>query len=247
MLYPPSPRRTAALTGVGMLIAAAATAGSAEAAILRGTVVHRNARARSFVVADRAGDLYAIHAARRPRPGSAITVSVRKLANGTYAARWIRTGAYRPHAHVRLHGVVSFVDLRRGTFTLSARGVSMLVRVGRARTARAADALPPVGTSVTTTGSVDDQGDLNEQTIEAEGATSTFDVEGTVLAVDTSAQTITISSDDDQQGQGSIVVSVPSGLDISMFSVGQEVELTVTLQPDGSYVLDSSSSDEGVQ
>ncbi len=122
----------------------------------------------------------------------------------------------------------------------------MLVRTRRGRLARAANALPPVGTIVTATGTVDDQGDLNDNTIQTDGTdTGSLHLEGTILAVDSAAGTITVSSTDDGQTVNSILVSVPSPLDTSMFSVGQEVELQVTLQPDGSYVLAGSASDEG--
>ncbi|HLH66485.1 MAG TPA: hypothetical protein VKV27_12345 [Solirubrobacteraceae bacterium] len=251
-------RRTTQV-GVTTLAAAGACVGAAQAATVHGTVVHRNARAQSFVVADSAGHLYAIHARRRPRPGTIVTVSVRRLRNGTYAARALRVGAYHRRARVRLRGVVSYIDRQNGTFTLSARGVSMVVAArgtsaivhGPAsfRTAAiATDALPAVGSVVTATGSVDDQGDLTDASVQTTGMdTGAVDIEGTVLAVDTAASTITVSSSDDDQASGSIVVNVPPTLDISLFSVGQEVELTVAVQPDGSYLLTGSSSDQGQQ
>ncbi|MHB8658736.1 MAG: hypothetical protein ACYC91_12420 [Solirubrobacteraceae bacterium] len=243
-----SPTRHAALAGVVTLFVTAGTAGAAQATIVHGTVVHRNARAHSFVVADHAGHLYAIHARRSPRPATVITVSVRRLRNGTYAARWTHVLAYHRGARVRLRGTVSYVDRRHGTFTLSARGVSMLVRTGRRHAARMADALPPVGTIVTAAGTVDGQGDLNDNTVQTDGMdTGSIDLEGTVLALDTTARTITVSSTDDDQTANSIVVSVPSTLDISLFTVGQQVELQVIPQSDGSYVLAGSSSDQGIQ
>jgi hypothetical protein len=243
-----SPARCAALAGAVGVVVTAASAGAAQAAVVHGTVVHRNAPAHSFVVADRAGHLYAIHAAHSPRPATVVSVSVRPLRNGTYAARRTHVLAFHRGARVRLRGVVSYVDRRQGTFTLSARGVSMLVRSGRGRHAGIADALPPVGTIVTATGTVDDQGDLNDETVQTNGTdTGSFDLEGTILAVDPNARTITVSSTDDDRASNSIVVMVPSTLDISMFTVGQEVQLQVTPQTDGTYVLAGSSSDEGAQ
>jgi hypothetical protein len=228
------------------VVATASAAGAAQAAVVHGTVVHRNARAHSFVVADRTGHLYAIHAAHGPRLATDVTVSVRRLRNGTYAAHGTHVLAHHHGARVRLRGVVSFIDRQHGTFTLSARGVSMLVRTGGGRAARVAPALPAVGTIVTATGTVDDQGDLNDQTVQTDGTdTSSIDLEGTVLAVDATAGTITVSSTDNEQAGGSVLVSVPSTLDISLFTVGQEVELQVTPQADGSYLLAGSSSDQG--
>jgi hypothetical protein len=240
--------RRIAFVGTVAAMAATASAAAAEAAVIHGTVVHRNSHAHSFAVADRAGRLYAIHAAHSPRPGTVVSVAVRRLRNGTYAARWTHVGAYRPGVRVRLRGTVSYLDLRHGTFTLSARGISMLVRAGRAHRARLADALERVGTIVTATGTVDDQGDLNEDAVQSDGTdTGAIDLEGTILAIDTTAGTITLSSTDDDETSGSIVVDVPSTLDISMFTVGEEVELTVTQQPDGTYLLAGAASDEGAQ
>jgi uncharacterized membrane protein YgcG len=247
-MYILSNTRRAVLASAVAVVAIAGTAGAAQAAVVHGTVVHRNSRAHSFVVADRAGHLYAIHAAHGLRPGTVVSVSVRRLRNGTFAARKTHVLAFHRGARVRLRGVVSYVDRRHGTFTLSARGVSMLVRASRGRYARIADALPPVGTDVTATGTIDDQGDLNDETVQTDGTdTNGFDLEGTILAIDTTARTITVSSTDDDQTANSVVVSVPSTLDISMFTVGEEVELQVTLQTDGTYVLLGSSSDEGAQ
>ncbi len=239
-----SAARRTALAGVVTVVATAGTAGAAQATVVHGTVVHRNARAHSFVVADRVGHLYAIHAKHSPRIASLVNVSVRQLRNGTYAARSTHVLAIHRGARVHLRGVVSYVDRRHGTFTLSARGVSMLVRTHSGHLARTADALPPVGTIVTATGTVDDQGDLNDQTVQTNGTdTGAIDLEGTILAIDTTARTITVSSTDDDQTTNSIVVSVPSTLDISMFTVGQQVQLQVIPQPDGTYVLAGSSSD----
>ncbi len=139
------------VTGVLVL-----SAGVAQASVLRGTVVHRNARAHSFVVAGSVGRLSAIHSSRAIRVGSVVVVSVRRLRNGTFASRGIRIVGR--DSRTRARGVVTHVDRSRGTFTLSGRGVSMLVREAGRGGARAADALPSVGTTVSVAGQLDDQG-----------------------------------------------------------------------------------------
>jgi hypothetical protein len=126
--------------------------------------------------------------------------------------------------------VVSYVNRRTGEFTLSAPGVSMLVVHARRRAIRAADAAgtPSVGSEVVAIGTVDDRGDLEDQTVQTVGRdTSGIELEGTVLAVDTTARTISVSSDDDDQSGATMTVTVPSGLDISQFTHGEEVELVV--------------------
>ncbi|MHB8659773.1 MAG: hypothetical protein ACYC91_17860 [Solirubrobacteraceae bacterium] len=162
------------------------SAGVAQANVLKGTVVHRNARAHSFVVADSSGRLSAIHSSRAVRVGSLVVVSVRRVRNGTFAAQRIRIVGR--HSRARAGGVVTHVDRSRNTFTLSASGVSMLVRRAGRGHAYAADALPPVGTTVSVTGKLDNQGELEAQSVSEDGTqTSGIDLEGSVLSVDTSA------------------------------------------------------------
>jgi hypothetical protein len=218
---------------------------AAEAQTVRGVVVHRIGRAQSFVVASGSGQMFAIHSRNSPSIGSRVVVSARRLRNGTFAARAVRVVGHARHA--TLHGTITYLNRRSGTFTLSARGVSMLIHTARGRV-HAADAMPPVGSEVTTTTTIDDQGEVDEQSMQQTGTqTSGFDIEGTILSIDTAAGTITVSADDDQQSSAGIVVTVPSTLDISQFTVGEEVELNVLPQPDGSLLLQGSASDEGVQ
>jgi hypothetical protein len=108
----------------------------------------------------------------------------------------------------------------------------------------ASDPLPSVGDDVTVETELGDQGDLEDQGDQTTGTeTQNIEVEGTILSIDTTANTVTISADGEDDTTQSITVAVPSTLDISAFSVGQEVELTVAVQPDGSLVLQGSSED----
>ena len=216
-------------------------AGVAQARVVHGTVVHHNGRAHSFAVADTRGDLFAIHARQSPGIGRRVAVTVSGLRNGTFSERQVRVAGR--NRHVRLRGMVSFASRRHGFFVLSGDGVSMIVRPSRGHS----DQMPPVGSEVTATGEVDDQGDLDEQSVQDNGgAPHTIDVEGTILSIDNSARTITVSADDDEQSGSSVVVSVPTSFDLSKFTVGQEVELSVVPQGSG-FVLQGSSSDEGTQ
>lgn len=244
--------RTLEVAAVGAL-AASVFAGSAGAATpqVHGTVIHRNAKAHSFVVATRAGRLYAIHAAHAPALGAIVSVAVRQLRDGTYAAHATHVGGHlNAGRRVRAHGTVSYVNHRSGTYTLSARGVSMIVKDRRAGARRAmltSDGLPTVGSVVTATGTVDDQGDLSAATTQVDGQTAGgFDLEGTVLSVDTTASTITVSAADDDSSGATITVSVPAPLSIAAFSPGQEVELAVQLQG-STYVLTGSADDQNAQ
>jgi hypothetical protein len=173
-----------------------------------------------------------------------VVVSVKRLRNGTFEAKHLRTQRGAKHL-VRIHGVVTFVNRRKGMFTVSARGASLLVRARRGATAAsAADSLPSVGEDVSVQVGINDQGDLEDQGVRDNGTqTQNIDLEGTVLAVDTTNNTLTISADGEDQSGQSITVDVPSTIDITQFSAGQEVELTVSLQSDGTYLLMGSSED----
>ena len=231
----------AGVVAVGML----AGAGAAEGATLRGVVVHHNARAHSFTVADRAGRLYAVHARRSPRLQSIVVVSARRLHDGTFALVHERTVG-RHSRQVRIRGVVSYVNRRSGAFTVSAPGVSMLVHSRRSG-ARAADALPAVGSDVVVSGT-DDQGELEDGSVQSTGTdTNGISLEGTILSVDSSARTLTVSADDEDASGSSVTVTVPATLDITQFAPGQEVELQVQPQSDGTYTLLGSAQDENAQ
>ncbi len=238
--------RSAMLGMLGMLGAVLVMGTSAQAATtLRGVVVHVNHRAHSFVVASSTGKLAAVHASRSPAVGSTVSVSAKLLRNGTFGAERVVAGARVRHARIR--GVVTFVNRRRGQFTVSADGASLLVRPAHAARA-AADSTPSVGADVSVAVEIDDQGDLSDQGVQQTGSqTTNIDLEGTILAIDPTARTLSISADDSEQSGQSLTVVVPSTIDITTFSVGDDVELTVTMQSDGTFLLAGSSGDANQQ
>jgi hypothetical protein len=228
-------------------IASVGFAASASAAAIKGTVVHRNARAHSFVVATSTGRLAAVHGRRSPRLGRVVRVSARRLRNGTFAGRAIRTVGRRRHATLR--GTVTWVNRRSGAFTVSAPGASLLVRRAGLRARRAsaaADPTPAPGTTVVVGAHLDDQGDLEADDVQEVGHDDNgMELEGVVLAVDPQARTLTISADDDDESGQSVTVQVPDSFDMTAFQVGHEVELHVTQLADGTLQLTGSGDDEG--
>jgi hypothetical protein len=224
-----------------------ALAGEATAAAIKGTVVHKNRGAKSFVVASRGGRLCAIHARHSPGLGSVVRVSARRLRNGTFAARHVKVAGKRRHARVR--GTVSYVSRRGGVFTVSARGASLLIHRGHsANRASASNGLPGPGTEVEVDVELHDQGDLEEQDIQELGEDSNgIELEGVVLNIDPAARTLSVSADDDDQSGAALTVHLPASVDLSVFAKGQEVELTVTPNPDGTFELVQSSLDDNQQ
>ena len=235
------------LLGLFAVALTLALAGEATAAAFKGTVVHKNRAAKSFVVASRGGRLRAIHARHSPTVGSVVRVSARRLRNGTFAARHVRVAGKRRHARVR--GTVSYVSRRGGVFTVSARGASLLIHRGHsANRASASNGLPSPGTEVEVDVELNDQGDLEEQDIQELGDDSNgIELEGVILNIDPAARTLSVSADDDDQSGAALTVHVSASVDLSVFAKGQEVELTVTPNPDGTFELVQSSLDDSQQ
>ena len=179
--------------------------------------MHRNARASSFTLAAASGRLSAVHASHSPRLGSVVAVDAKRLRDGTYLAGRMHVFAGHRLSRVRLSGTVTYVSSRSRTFAISARGVSILVRLRGARVASAAAAqLPAPGTNVTVVGKLGADDDVTATSVEAGGQDqSGIDLEGTVLSIDTSARTLSISADDEDTSSGAVTVAVPSSFDLS--------------------------------
>jgi hypothetical protein len=233
-----------AVAVIATVAAGLAPAAGASAAPLRGVVVHDNARAHSFVLAGPWGRLSAVHARHLPAVGRTVTVAARRLHNGTWAAQRVRVG--RASAHVRLRGTVTYVNLRRGTFVVSSRGASLLVH---ARASRRHDVRFPSDSGVREGEVVTVDGDVTGASVDAssvkpaENQSSGISLEGTVQAIDPVARTLAVSADDDDQSGAVVSVQVPSSFDLGAYTVGEAVELTVSLNPDGTYTLEQSSDD----
>jgi Domain of unknown function (DUF5666) len=227
-------------------VCALVLASAASAATLSWTVVHKNQRAQSFVLAGRGGTLSAVHAKRMPAIGRKVSATARRLRNGTWVATRIKVG--KTAKRVRVRGTVTYVNTRRNTFVVSARGVSLLVhRHGAKRhSAHAASAAGThVGDIVTVEGTPNG-GSLTASQVQSDGHDlNGLDLEGVVQAVDTPNSTLTISADDSEQSGATLTVHVPFAFNLGLFQPGQSVELIVSPDPDGSYTLEQSSNDSG--
>ena len=234
---------------VGMLVTVIvlALSATASAATFSGVVVHHNTRARSFVVALGNGTLRSVHAGHAPRLGRRVVVTARLLHNGTWALQRMRVGKATRRVHIR--GTVTYVNLRRHVFVVSARGVSLLVHAHRtgAGDVRAASSPVADGQQVAVDGVLDDD------SVEANNVQTTgedvggVDLEGTVQSIDATARSLSISADDSEQSGATLTVDVPASFDLSQFSPGQSVELLVAPNGDGTYTLQQSSNDTGAQ
>jgi hypothetical protein len=232
---------------LGVLAAALAlfVAGPASAATLRGTVVHKNRSAHKVVLATTSGRLAVVKTTRSVRIGRVVRVTGTHLRSGAWSARSIRTVGRSRHA--RLRGVVTYASRGKRAFTISTRGASVLVHQKslRGRTARAAgDTMPTSGEQVAVDTTIQPNDDLEADDVQNEGRdTNGMELEGKVLGVDQAKRQITVAADDDDQSGDSVTVDVPQSFDLSQFQVGNEVELTVAKQPDGSFLLTKADSE----
>jgi Cu/Ag efflux protein CusF len=174
-----------------------------------------------------------------------VVVVASRLRNGTYKAAQTRVAGVARRA--RLRGTVTYADRARRSFVISTRGASLVIHAGGRRhgRARAADALPAVGADVTVSATLGAQGDVVAQQVSNKGAAQgTVDLEGTVRSIDEAAGTLTLSADDaEEMGAASITLRMPDTFDLSAYSVGDELELTATLNADGTYTAVGSSDD----
>jgi hypothetical protein len=225
--------RWAALGAVVVALAVAAPAGAKS---VHGTVVHKNKSQHSFVVAARSGKLTVVSARTSPAISRVVDV---KVGRKGVAQRVRARGRAR---HARLHGRVSF----RGphAFAVSSNGASILVHDNSTP--------PPVGSTVTTDVTITNTGELESDDVQESNGDnnntgqnpSAMKIDGAIQAIDTTARTLTLFADDNQEEDSptagtspTVTVHVPATIDMTQFAVGDEAELIVTPQADGSFLL----------
>lgn len=215
----------------------------AEAKPLKGTVVHRNHKAHSFVVANAKGRLASVHAKHNPKIGRKVAFKAKALSNGTFSTHKLRFHGRSHEALVR--GTVTFVDPATRTFTVSDNGASILVHV-----ADETLALPAVGNTVLVKADLDHStaSTIEATSVEINPAAPTarpIELEGVVLGINETTRTLTLSADDDNESGQMVAVTLPATFDIAAFKVGDSVELLATLNDDGmTYTAVGSSGDD---
>jgi hypothetical protein len=117
-----------------------------DALVFTGTVVHLNPAASSYVITTGKGQMNAVHAKKLPKPGTKLEVPVRELVNGTYAedGEVKRSGSA---TSAKVQGIVTHADAATGSYTLSHKGISMLINADPA--AQSPPAPPAVGNQLT--------------------------------------------------------------------------------------------------
>jgi hypothetical protein len=228
---------------IGALAAVAAVPALAQAAPARsGVVVNYRARSTTATVALAGGKLLAVHTTKAPKIGSRVHVaSLRRLRNGTFAARLVRFGRAK-HTTLRAR-VVGRVGTRG--IALGARGTTLLVRLPTGTPAfgvhaSKSDEAPPVGATVVAQVDIQPNGDLDAedvQVVQQAQPGQQLELEGKVKAVDTVGRTLTITVSDDGMSADFTVKVPDTTVDLTKFQVGDEVELQVTKNPDNTFTL----------
>jgi hypothetical protein len=228
---------------------------------LAGTVVHLNPEAHSYTIAD-GGSMKAIHSHRPPNLGVSIEVEAKRLANGTYSEAGNRTEHGR-NAGASVDGTVSFSDPRTRVYTVSAPGVSLLVRGAgqklpdlgdrvevRVRIADDAEPLPvrpageqgcgrpPALPKPPTAG-------LEQVRLQIAGGepAASVDVEGIVQGVCKDAGRLIVSADDVRESGRDIELLAPKKIELGKLDTGDVLRVTTEILDGGSLQLSSVAGD----
>lgn len=216
------------------ILAVFASAFLAPSAAFAGVVVKVQRSSHLAAVATTTKHVVLVHTGARLKVGERVALSARRLRNGTFAARAVRVVG-RAH-RLRFQGLV--LASSHSKLVVSAGGAVITVHRGAVRSlASAKGSGPAPGSTVDVTATVGKDGELDDE------ATSTVSqsapggqIEGT-LTIGTGSVTVTSE-------EMSLILAVPSGLDLSAFANGDEVLATFTQNPDGSLVLSALAGDE---
>ncbi|MDX6583688.1 MAG: hypothetical protein QOI10_2872 [Solirubrobacterales bacterium] len=232
---------------------------------LTGTVVHINPHAASYTIADDGGDLVAIHSHRPPNIGKSIEVEATRLANGTYSEAGNRD-EHGSLGQASFSGTVSFGDRQTGVYTVSAPGVSLLVRGAPGQRAPAAGAQIDVRVKI-----ADDAEPLPVTPPGASGCgepppvpkpprtaleqislvvhggepAASTGVEAIVEGVCRDNRKLIVSADDLRESGRDISLSVPDQIELGALKPGQVLKLSAGIRDNGGLELSSVAGDEG--
>lgn len=229
---------------------------------LTGTVVHINPVAASYAIASD-GRLLAIHSHRPPAVGDVVEVKTRPLANGTYGENGNRSSDGE-RGSAEFTGTVSFRDPATGIYSVSAPGVSLLVRGGqrpppdvgdqvdvRARFADRPEELPvtppghdgcgapPAAPKPPKVALEQVQLDVTD----SQRAAST-DLEGVVEGVCRESRRLILSADDVRESGQDIQVALPDSFRLADLANGQALKLSASIAAGGAFTAQSLAPDD---
>ena len=208
----------------------------AHAATWKGVVIGKDAKRRAIVTASANGAVRTTRAPkafRRARLGDVMIVKGARLPDGTFSAADVMRLARRDH--VRFRGIV----VRKQGARLFLSAGHSIVDVNLRKGARGGSLKP--GDRVSLGASLGSKRLLCDDLKEI-GHEGQLDLEGIYLSTDGNVLSLAVVH------RGLVKVTIPDGVDVPEMNAGDEISLTVTVEPDGTFTLvsldDEDSSDD---
>jgi len=217
-----------------------------------GTVVATNPAAGSYALALEGGELVAVHARELPEPGTKLSVPLRPLANATYAEAGELEKEKGKAKAVTLEGTVTWA--MSDAYTVSGRGVSLLVRVPPDPAGAPAE-LPAIGSLVEVKAAIEPPPPaetkapptLVQDELEV-GSTldpSTYlELAGIVEEVSPDGARLAFSADWSGESGSTLDLAVPKSIDAEKLEPGDSYLATAEVGPDGALSLKGIAGDE---
>lgn len=219
---------------------------------MKGTAIHANPAAGSYAMAIEGGELVSVHAPELPEPGTKLSATVRRLANGTFAEQGEVDKEKKRASEVGFRGVVTYtsIDPAAPAYAVSGRGSSLLVHVTPDPAGVAAE-LPMIGSYVTVTVSfvVSEEPRATPTLLESKreiepGPPSIYlDLAGIVKGVLPDGHLL-FTVDWAEESDSVLTLAVPPEIDSAKLEPGDSYLATATLEPDNSLKLAGIASDE---
>jgi hypothetical protein len=215
-----------------------------------GTVVHLSHGGPGYAIATKEGQLLAFHAKKPPTTlGDKLKVTVKALDNGTFEQRSTKLLGHAETASFQ--GTVTFADAQAGVYTVSVRGVSLLVHLPPAVDPLAPPPQPPaVGVQTTVDVTFPPVLDpaappqlLEAKRVDGDPAVGELDLEAIVRDPGPDPTQLIVSADDAGESPSTLALKVPPKVDVSALKPATVISALVKREADGSFTLVSASVD----
>ena len=218
-----------------LAVAAAAVAVPSTALAARGVALTKDQARHAVVVATKSGVVRTIRAPGRleaVRAGHRVVYTARRLSDGTFRARSLRTAGRASRATFR--GVVVRNQRRLNRLLISAGGSVFAVRAPRGFTANRG---PRSGDRVEVRVRLTRNG-LDARSIVTIGHAGALELEGIFLDVKGNQLRLAV------EHRGEVFVTVPAGFRLPILRPGDEIELVVSVDAAGVFTLVRVENDE---
>jgi hypothetical protein len=255
-------------------------------ASIDGTVVHLNPVAGSYAVATPTGQLFAVHPdpsakkdatanpdpqpnknVKLPKVGTVISAPTKELFNGTFAENGKRTESGKGTS-AKFSGYVTYVDSVNKAYTVSVKGVSVLIHAPSGATLPAVNdyvtvsvlikaGIPSTNTPAPlptgcvapahpTTPQKPDTSLVQKKLTVSTPSTFLY-YEATVEGVCAETGQLVISADDASESMATLTLPVAEGIDLSKVEPGTELTSDAEVGTDGTTTISGLTSDAGLK